>query len=194
MVKKQTYNSILATTLTIVGLLLISYPQEMLQAAVIFGGILFLAIGLLQVLNYLFLGKKDSQELINSLIKIGLGIVLLVFSGFVVETIKVFAIIFTAMFIINTLYRFIISLFEKGKLAEKIAYIVFTTLFLVASTAILILAVTKADTIIIRLIGGLFIMEAILVLLEIIFPGPTIVILTEEEKSEIQEAEFKIKD
>ncbi|NLN50612.1 MAG: hypothetical protein GX149_03190 [Acholeplasmataceae bacterium] len=194
MVKKQTYNSILATTLAIVGLLLISYPREMLQAAVIFGGILFLAIGLLQVLNYLFLGKKDSQELINSLIKIGLGIVLLVFAGFVVETIKVFAIIFTAMFIINTLYRFIISLFEKGKLAEKIAYIVFTTLFLVASTAILILAVTKADTIIIRLIGGLFIMEAILVLLEIIFPGPTIVILTEEEKSEIQEAEFKIKD
>ena len=135
MVKKQTYNSILATTLAIVGLLLISYPREMLQAAVIFGGILFLAIGLLQVLNYLFLGKKDSQELINSLIKIGLGIVLLVFAGFVVETIKVFAIIFTAMFIINTLYRFIISLFEKGKLAEKIAYIVFTTL-LVALTAI----------------------------------------------------------
>lgn len=189
MKKSQIMDIVLAAIVILMGILIILDPTKMLRLAIIIVGVFLVVIGGLKLLLYANQKTQNNGELVATIIYLVLGIVFLVFTGFILDVAQVFAIIFSILLMISLLIRFIVTITNRHNNKHWFVGVVVSALFFALSVILMVFAITSEAEVIYQLIGGLILIEGLIALLEALFPPK--VVVTVVDYKEVVDAEVE---
>lgn len=188
MKKSQIMDIILAAVVILMGVLIILNPTEMLQLAITIVGVFLIVVGVLKLNVYSQAKVQNNTEMIVSIVYLVLGVVFLVFTGFIMEIAKVFTILFSILIMISLLIRLVVTITNRHNNKHWLVGVIVSALFFALSVVLMIYAIGSEAEVIYQLIGGLILLEGLIALLEALFPPKVTIAVVDYE--EVVDAEI----
>lgn len=170
-------NIIVAIILLVAGALLLIFPEDTLRWIILIVGVILILTGLFKLKDYFDIRKKIEATpiLLSSILLLLLGVIFVVFTGFVMSFILTFGIILSIMVGISILFKFVVTIMNYSPTKLWKISMLSSTLFLILAIMMFIVLMNSNGVDLIRIIGIYFIIEGILALVETFYPSETII-------------------
>lgn len=192
MKKNQIMDIVLAAVVILMGILIIIDPTKMLQLAITIVGVFLIVVGVLRLIVYAQAKVQNNADVVVSIIYLALGVVFLVFTGFIMEIAKIFAILFSILLMISLLVRLVVTIMNRQNNKHWLVGIIVSALLFALSVVLMVFAITSEAEVVYQIIGGMILVEGLVALLEALFPPK--VVVTVVDYDDVVDADVEIKD
>lgn len=175
-------NIIVAIILLVAGALLLIFPEDTLRWIILIVGVILILTGLFKLKDYFDIRKKIEATpiLLSSILLLLLGVIFVVFTGFVMSFILTFGIILSIMVGISILFKFVVTIMNYSPTKLWKISMLSSTIFLILAIAMFVVLINSNGVDLIRIIGIYFIIEGILALVETFYSSETIIEIKRE--------------